>query len=260
VCSETVLDEQRARGVKTWFDLTDDRFDGAASEHLHRMTLLADHVVTVSAKLQKTIRQHTAKESAMVDDPYEGPRGTPRWAPQGARLKVLWFGYGWNFPALMKALPALVKAGEQFPMDLRIVTAGVGDLARYCEKFNRAAGAAVSLTPVPWSSDETWRSLAATDVVLIPALLDEQWTLAKSSNRIVEALWAGRFVVAHPIPSYLEFRDFAWLGAQLAEGIVWLMHNQPSIAGRISLAQDRIATAYSPRAIAAQWEQILETA
>jgi len=260
VCAETVLEEQRPRGVPTWFDLTDDRFAGEASEHLHRMTMLADHVVTVSATLQNIIRQYTRKESAVVGDPYEGPRGAPKWSPDGARVKVLWFGYGSNLPALMKALPDLADAGRRFPMDLRIVTAGAQGIEAYCEKFNRRSGAALTLKYVPWSSAETWDSLAVTDLVLIPAMLDEQWTLAKSANRLVEALWAGRFVIAHPIPSYREFDDCAWLGADLAEGIAWVMHNQESIAGRIRAAQDRIAAAYSPDRIAAQWEQILEMA
>jgi glycosyltransferase involved in cell wall biosynthesis len=161
-------------------------------------------------------------------------------------------------PGLMKALPALAEAGGQFPMDLRIVTAGVDGIERYCEKFNRESSSALSLQYASWSSDETWRSLMATDIVVIPALLDEQWTLAKSPNRIIEALWAGRFVVAHPIPSYLEFKDWAWLGAHLAEGVAWVMHNQESIPERIAAAQHHIAAAYSPASIAAQWEQILE--
>jgi len=154
----------------------------------------------------------------------------------------------------------LADAGRRFPMDLRIVTAGAQGIEAYCEKFNRRSGAALTLKYVPWSSAETWDSLAVTDLVLIPAMLDEQWTLAKSANRLVEALWAGRFVIAHPIPSYREFDDCAWLGADLAEGIAWVMHNQESIAGRIRAAQDRIAVAYSPARIAAQWEQILEMA
>ena len=58
----------------------------------------------------------------------------------------------------------------------------------------------------------------------------------------------------------VEFADYAWLGADLAEGISWVMRNQESIAGRIRAAQDRIAAAYSPDSIAAQWERILEMA
>ncbi len=173
VCSETVLEEQRVNGIKTWFDLTDDRFEGAASEHLHRMVLLADNVITVSSALRQIILQHTGKDSVIVGDPFEGPRGTPTWSPDGARLKTLWFGYGWNIPGLMKALPSLLEAARQFPMDLRIVTAGVEGIERYCEKFNRKNGGALSLVYVPWSSAETWNTLAATEVVLIPALQDE---------------------------------------------------------------------------------------
>ena len=258
VCSETVLEEQQTRGIKTWFDLTDDRFEGEASEHLRRMVLLADNVVTVSSTLRQIIQQHTGKDSAIVGDPYEGPRGSPRWSPDGTRLNALWFGYGWNIPGLMQALPALAEAGKQFPIELRIVTAGVEGIERYCEKFNRKSAGALTLHFASWSREETWRSLAATDVVLIPAMLDKPWTLAKSPNRIIEALWSGRFVVAHPIPSYLEFKDWAWTGADLAEGIAWVMHNQESLAARIAAAQDHIAAAYSPASIAGQWEQILE--
>ena len=77
------------------------------------------------------------------------------------------------------------------------------------------------------------------------SLPDAQWTLAKSSNRIIESLWAGRFVVAHPIPSYMEFNKWAWIGGDLAEGIAWMVDNAASIAGRVSAAQDYIASAYS---------------
>ena len=54
---------------------------------------------------------------------------------------------------------------------------------------------------------------------MIPALPNSPWTLAKSSNRIIESLWSGRFSRSHPIPSYMEFKDWAWIGANLAEGM-----------------------------------------
>lgn len=258
VCSETILAEQQALGKTTWFDLTDDRFDGPASEHLQRMVTLADRVVTVSDTLRQTILRHTGKESAIVGDPYEGPRGIPRWAPAATRLKTLWFGYGWNVQALMKSLPSLAQAALTFPLELKIVTGGVEGLDRYCGKFNQKSQPAMAISHTKWSREETWRSLAETDLVIIPALLDEPWTLAKSPNRIIEALWAGRFVVAHPIPSYVQFEDWAWLGAELADGITWAMHNQAAIEARITSAQDYIATAFSPQRIAQEWERLLQ--
>lgn len=259
-CSERMIQELRARGVTTLFDLTDDRFQGDASGHLQRMVAQAKVVVTVSPTLQTIIKQHTGRDSVMVGDPYEGPRGAARWSPDGGRLKALWFGYGSNMVSLQQALPSLLEAGSRSPMDLRLVTANVEGIERDCKAFNSKYRHALSLRYAKWSPEETWRSLAATDFVVIPALPGAQWTLAKSPNRIIEALWAGRFVVAHPIPSYMEFKDWAWIGGDLAEGIAWMVDNGASIAGRVSAAQEHIAAAYSPASIATQWERILEKA
>ena len=259
-CSERMIQELRAQGAKTLFDLTDDRFQGEYGGHIKRMVAEAQTVVTVSPNLQEIIKQNTGKDSAIVGDPYEGPRGQARWSPDGRRFKALWFGYGSNFVSLQQALPLLREAGRKYPMDLRIVTAGVDDIERDCKDFNSKYRTSLSLRYVKWSMQETWSSLAATDFVVIPALKNSPWTLAKSSNRIVEALWSGRFVVANPIPSYMEFKDLAWIGVNLGEGVAWMAENGPSIAGRITAAQDYIASAYSPDSIASQWERILEKA
>ncbi len=257
-CSERMVQEMRAHGVKTLFDLTDDRFQGEHGGHLKRMVAHAEAVVTVSPLLRHIIKQNTGKDSAIVGDPYEGPRGAARWSPDGRRLKALWFGHGLNIVSLQQALPSLLAAGKKHPMDLRIVTADVDGIERDCKAFNRKYRHALSLRYAQWSIEETWSSLASTDFVVIPALPGAQWTLAKSPNRIIEALWAGRFVVAHPIPSYVEFKDWAWIGGDLTEGIAWMVENEASIASCIGAAQDYIAATYSQDSIAAQWEQILE--
>jgi glycosyltransferase involved in cell wall biosynthesis len=259
-CSERLLVDMRSRGVKTLFDLTDDRFQGESGGHLQNMVAHAQAVVTVSPALRQIIKQHTGKDSAIVGDPYEGSRGVPKWSPDGRRLKALWFGYGPNIISLRQAFPSLLEAGTKHPMDLRIVTAEVDDIERDCKAFNSKYRHALALRYAKWSKDETWNSLAATDFVVIPALPNSPWTLAKSSNRIIESLWSGRFVVAHPIPSYMEFKDWAWIGPNLAEGIGWMTQNGSKIVERISAAQNHIARAYSPDSIAAQWEQILEKA
>jgi hypothetical protein len=259
-CSERMIQVLRASGVKTLFDLTDDRFQEKHGGHLQRMVAQAHALVTVSPMLQRIIKQHTGRDSAIAGDPYEGPRGSARWLPDGRRLKALWFGHGSNIVSLQRALPSLLEAGRKLPMDLRIVTADVGGLERDCKAFNSKHRHALSLRYVQWSLEETWSSFAAADFVVIPALPDAQWTLAKSSNRIIEALWAGRFVVAHPIPSYLEFKDWAWLGGDLAEGIAWMADNGASIEGRVSAAQNHIEAVYSPDSVASQWERILEKA
>ncbi len=55
--------------------------------------------------------------------------------------------------------------------------------------------------------------------MVIPAILDSKEKRVKSANRLTGALWAGRAVFAHPVPSYLEFIDHAWISEDLFSGI-----------------------------------------
>src|SRR5258705_2541521 len=135
-CSERMIQELRARGVKTLFDLTDDRFQGEHGAHLQRMVAHAQGVVTVSRMLRDIIKQRTGKHSAIVCDPYEGSRGVARWSPDNRRLKALWFGHETNIVSLQRALPSLLDAGKKFPIDLRIVTADVDGIEHDCKTVN----------------------------------------------------------------------------------------------------------------------------
>ena len=160
-------------------------------------------------------------------------------------MKVLWFGYGSKTTGVDEGVAGLyADAGRRFPMDLRIVTAGVQGIKRYCEKSTRRSGAALTLKYVPWSSAETWNSLGATDTCADSS--DARRAMDARQERQPDSRGAvGRPVCRRPPNSFFsQFADYAWLGADLAEGISWVMRNQESIAGRIRAAQDRIAAAY----------------
>jgi hypothetical protein len=259
-CTEQMLEEMRARGVKTLFDLSDDRLTEWSGSHLQRMIDQVDAVVTASPMLQDIVRRHANKDSFVVGDPFEGLKGEARWSPRGPRLKALWFGHPTNLESLYQALPSLLEAGKKKPIDLRIVTKRIDGIERACKESNSKHRHALSMRFAAWSVAETWNSLAATDFVIIPSMPDDRRLLAKSPNRIIESLWAGRFVVAHPIPSYAEFKDWAWVGEDLAQGIAWMVEHGSVLAERVRAAQDYIAATYSPQRIAMDWERALEKA
>lgn len=254
-CIEHLLGETAAAGVKTVFDLSDDRLHGRVGPHLRRMVELAGAVTTTSTSLQGKIRDEYGKEAFVIGDPFEGPRGEPRWQP-GPRLKALWFGHPVNLPSLEQCLPALLQACRKKPMDLRIVTERVDGIERQCKDFNSKNRNLLSMRFAEWSNAETWRSLAETDFVVIPYIAGHPRSLAKSPNRIIESLWAGRFVVAQPIPSYQEFSEWAWVGEDIAAGIGWMFDNPQTIAPRIAAAQQHIAATYSASRISADWEKV----
>ena len=80
-CTEQMLAKMRGLGVKTLFDISDDRFHQDTGTHLRKMIAEAGSVVSASPMLQEIVRQHTGRDSAVVGDPFEGARGEPRWSP-----------------------------------------------------------------------------------------------------------------------------------------------------------------------------------
>jgi hypothetical protein len=122
-------------------------------------------------------------------------------------------------------------------------------------KFNRRSGAA-GAEICPWSSAETWNSLAATDLVLIPAMLDEQWTVPRAPTGC-EALWAAalslptRFLLISNSRTVLA-------GADVADGIAGPAKSGINV-GEFVRACAASRQCGSPTA-SPQWEQILEMA
>ena len=163
-CTEQMLRKMRDLGVKTLFDISDDRFQQNPGPHLLHMIAQVNAVVTASPVLQQSVRQHAGRDSSVVGDPFEGPRGEPRWSP-GARLKALWFGHGTNLDSLQRAFPSLLHAGKKKPIDLRIVTKGIDGIEHDCKVFNSKYRHALAMRYARWSVEETWSSLAATDFV-----------------------------------------------------------------------------------------------
>jgi len=74
----------------------------------------------------------------------------------------------------------------------------------------------------------------------------------------VDALHAGRFTVAHPIPSYEELRDYCWVGESIVEGLDWLLRHPQEALRRVIAGQQHVATYHSPDALADFWLRALE--
>jgi hypothetical protein len=70
----------------------------------------------------------------------------------------------------------------------------------------------------------------------------------------MEILRAGRFAVAHAIPSYLEFSPHAWIGEDIIGGIKWAIAHPIEVRARIRAGQDYVENNFSPQALGRQWQ------
>jgi hypothetical protein len=214
-------------GVKLW-DVCDDHFDNPSKGRYYRSMLeLADVVTCTTPYLKERIWQ-LGREATVISDPLEFPQRAPKIGFQ----KILWYGHSSNLDPLFE----LDLSGY----DLAVVTNKNED---WC---------------LPWSHENMRKGLEWCDVVIIPVKQETQKAsyLAKSPNRMTEAINAGRFVVANDMPAY---RDYGMYLGDIKEGLEWIRNNPNESEQRLIKAQRLVLERHSPHVIAAQWESLFDS-
>lgn len=256
--NERLLAAAQQIDVTAVADFCDDYFDqdDRVGEHFRKMVMWADAISVSTPFLARRVTETAARDAAVIPDPYEGPRGQAKWAP-GAQLQALWFGHVPNFAGLQNSLDVLVSAG--IPMRLVVMTLSLPEVLQWCAA-NSAPAPHFALEFREWSLQGLWQALRDCDLALIPVEPAQQFNLAKGHNRVVEPLWAGRFVIANPVPAYAAFSDWAWIGDDLVAGLRWAMGHPAEVVARINRAQKDILARLPPLTIAKSWEKMLKSA
>jgi glycosyltransferase involved in cell wall biosynthesis len=225
----------RQRGVKVLADYSDDHFAHPLLGPVYRAIAdAADRVVASTPALAEVLRSHAATPVAVVSDPVEGEQGEPR-ASVRTPPRLLWFGHPLNLDTLRFGVPDCL---------LTVMTAPGHGAERLGHRFRA------------WSTAALFEELRECDAVIIPSNPHDPRKAVKSPNRFTEALWAGRFVIAHPLPSYEALASYGWVGEDLGEGLKWLIAHPGEAAERIRRGQDWVAQHCSPQAIGAAWLEI----
>jgi SAM-dependent methyltransferase len=265
-------EQARRLGIRIIVDICDNHFDDPVrGEFARDMLQMADAVVAGSAAMGEVVRRYSALPQRTIPDPVEGPRGEPAlaagiWqAPSwwsrlrgaGKRdsprpLRLLWFGHQSGLLSLEAALPEIEALSVQGPIELEVVCAPGFTAEAMCSDHARAGGLTMRFSA--WSAEQTWRSLQRADVVIIPGDRNDEKRSVKTENRLVESLWAGRYVVANPIQAYQRFEDCAWISEDLATGIRSAVRNPELAMAQIARGQTLIQASYLPQAIGTQWE------
>jgi hypothetical protein len=231
-----LVEDLKQRGVSVIADYSDDHFSHPLLGGMYRaLTGAVDAIVASTPTLAEVVRAHARGRVSVVTDPVEGERGEPR-VPKAPPYRLLWFGHPTNLDTLQYGLPQ-VKGHI-----LTLVSAPGSGAERLGARFR------------PWTPQAVFEELRECDAVLIPSNPHDPRKAAKSPNRFTESVWAGRFVLAHPLPAYLELADFGWVGEDLGEGMKWLAARPDEALARIRHGQAAVAERFSPQAVAAAWK------
>ena len=259
------------------FSIADDHFADSSFRDFYREVLpncLA--VVTVSEPLARAVSAITQRPVVVAPEPYEGARGKPQVftarAPRGPigwlarraglsqdlwRVRLLWFGYAMNVPPLIEMLPALDELARRQPLLLTLVTRRFAELPEIVAPRS-GDSSALRVQFQEWQPDIVDGALAAHDLVLIPSEFRNPEKQAKSPNRLVAGLHAGRFVVAHPLQAYAPYAEFAWIGEDLCAGIEWSIRHPREALERIARGQVFIDQRHSPQVVARFWLDVFD--
>ncbi len=197
------------------YDVVNDHFKGRNGEHYKAMISLAAKVTCSSEWMRERILQETSRDAIVIDDPYENDEQEAGFGGD----EVLWFGHRANLPSLV----------PYATLDKLLVVSNIPDV-------------------IQWSRDSERRALERCDVVLLTAS-----NPGASTNRVVKALRAGRFVVTPGgVPAWDELAPYIWIG-DVQEGIRWAQANREEACNKIRRGQQFVKEKNSPEQIAAQW-------
>jgi hypothetical protein len=239
----------RARGTTVLVDYSDDHFTDPVQGGVYRaLAHAASGVVTSTPALAELMKRYTAARVSVITDPVEGAQH-PGHVPSQSPCRLLWFGNTQNLDTLKYGLPQLERVADTVPHTLTLMTApGAGAEGMAPLRFR------------PWSVPALGEALQECDAVVIPSNPYDPLKAVKSPNRFTESVWAGRFVLAHPLPAYQELADFGWVGEDLGEGLRWLAGNAGEALERIKRGQVAIAERFSPRAVGVAWKDAIRKA
>ncbi|HEY4659525.1 MAG TPA: hypothetical protein VIH11_08455, partial [Gemmatimonadaceae bacterium] len=219
-------------------------------------------LIVPCAELERQLAPYARRGIRVIEDPYESaPAQHARMRP-GEVFRLCWFGNLGkpNFGLLESAVLAVAArlAARVRTIELALVCGPAGErFATDLQEKTRAVHAGLGLRHVPWSPEAMAVALAAADIVLLPQETGREWGRAKSHNRAVETLRAGRFAVASPIPAYLELAEFLWVGEDLAAGVSWALDHPGQAEARIAAGQRYVEQRFAPDIIAQRWATVL---
>jgi len=270
--SLSLVRDLQARGVRVIADINDNHFENSPrAPYFRELSTTVDAVVASTPKMAEIIRTFTSRPVSVARDPYEGQRGRVRFAPArlswwrrflglsgtDVRPTLLWYGYPTNLDTLAILKDQLLPLARRQPLAVRVMTHRSTEAELLCNELHATCSGRIWWNLSPWSLAAMQAALEETDLVVLPTQPGDSTKAVKSPNRLVSGLWAGRFVVAHPVPSYEEFAEFAWIGADIAEGVRWALDNPRAVVERTLRGQDYVAKQYSAIAAAREWEQAI---
>ena len=164
-------------------------------------------------------------------------------------IKVSWFGMHTNFDTLLFGIKQIVESN--IACELSVICSQLRFLQKNLAIINKTK---ISIKLIKWT-EAMDKEVIKSDVVIIP-LLDDAWRKVKSSNRIIDAINLGKFVVMSDVNQFKEFKEFCYMG-HIGEGLKWVQNNRQSAKEIVLKGQNYVEKKYSKEKITRLWKNVI---
>jgi hypothetical protein len=235
------------RHIALCFHICDWHFDIPI---YRKLSELADLIVVQTRPIAAAVWEHYGRQPAIIEEPYEGPRGKPRFKPKKI-LNLLWYGHVSNLDTLVVGLAQLHRLSCTFK--LSIVTNKQSDARAAFDSVERPPYL-VERAIIPFTLERQWRELQGADMVIIPGFFAKEKNV-KGHNRLVQSLHAGRLAAVFPLPQYQELADYCLCHEDIAYSIQMALRDPLNAIKRVRAGQQYIDGRFSPAAVASRWRR-----
>lgn len=204
------------------FDICDDHFDHEELGLYYREhAAVADKLTCNSDVMCHRIKAVTGRDATVIPEPYEAEEREPSIGPL-----LCWYGHKSNLPDFHR-----IASGLRHPTIVLTNEAGYPQ----------------------WNPGNFKRAMEVPCIVIIPT----GKSMAKSENRMVEAVRNGKYVCAESLQAYELFQQFFPL-IDIPTHVEHVLQNLGAAMDAVRAAQDYIRDTYSPSAIADKWLKVIE--
>ena len=155
--------------------------------------------------------------------------------------KISWFGMPNNFDTLILGIKQILRSSLK--CKIKIISRGMKNLKKDLDKFFNND---LTFEFIEWT-ESVDKDVIKSDIVILPYIRDNQ-RLVKSSNRIIDSLNLGRFVIMSDAEQFSEFKNYCYFG-DIGKGLEWLKDNKKLAIEMTSEGQKYVQKKYSIKVI-----------
>ena len=247
-----LVKEAQKRDIKIISIFDDWHFDNNYKNNFSYNTEIALHSNKIVAKTKKAIDvifQETKIKGNVIPDciRYKTLNSINKI---NKPYRLCWFGTHNNHLSIIKAIDEI--SNYQNEIFLNIITNRINDLKNSLNFIKNK----INIKFTEWSL-EMDKEIYKNDIVIIP-LINDKPNIVKSSNRIIDSLNMGRFVIINDNNQFSEFRNFCYFG-NIIEGLNWISKNENLAVEKIKKGQKYVIQNYNLKKIGEDWSNLIKS-